>query len=422
LVRGRKKIFKFPIINRISYYFKKFYFRPKRKKYLKSIRKPKYSKKFQIYEAENSYIGFVHAPSLQRFYSTQKSILKAYNTNWFYYYDEFFLYQRKKWETFKLGFKFYNLFEYKLPLQYLTFPYMEYYYEWIPLLNQFIYERQRRLFPSTSIWKHIRKRHNEENAKRHRIWEKEKYDNTKRVKNNQKFLYYVNFKAFLSQRRRLRKYWRRNKTIYRFLWRRKIFRKLKKRIGYNIRFKKHKTYKKFEYWLKQIQFLSTYRLYATILKKKIYFDLNLIFSFKINVNIYFFIKKPSKSTRVNAITVFNYIRKRIFFGIHLFKLFKYVMRRLKKFYYLNHIDGFAIRFTGRPSKRDRATYYWFKYGKFTKSTRISKIDHYCGKMILKYSTCSLKVSIMRNNYKHRLKKKREKLKKIKKIRKLLVIQ
>lgn len=148
----------------------------------------------------------------------------------------------------------------------------------------------------------------------------------------------------------------------------------------------------------------------------------MIFSFKINFNIYFFIKKPGKTTRINAITVFNYIKKRIFRGALLFRLLKRVLRKFKKYYYLRLIDGFAIKFSGRYSKRDRASQHWFKHGKFTNSTRISKIDHYYGKMFLKYSTCSLKVSIMRNNYRHRLKKKKEKLKKIKKIKRLHVIQ
>ena len=420
--KGNEKLFYFPIMKKIAYEFKRQgYFRFKRKKYFKFKKRGKYRK--TVYYFKNKNYKSLKYGAINRFNSAYELIFKSYNRDWFYFYDEIFLYQRKKWEKeYKMGFKFYNTFEYKLPLQYLTFPYMDYYYIWIPLFNQFLYERQRRLFPSTSILSWIRKREDKQNEKLHKKWEYKKKYNLATVKYNKKYLYYLNFKGFLSQKYKSRRYWKRNKTLYKYLKKRKKFRKLVKRVHYSIKFKKHKIFKKYIYWLKQVQFLSIHSIYIFILKNKISCDLNLIFSFKINFNIYFFIKKPGKTTRVNAITIFNYIKRRIFRGALLFKLLKRVMRKFKKFYYLRLIDGFAIKFSGRFSKRDRAAHYWFKHGKFTKSTRISKIDHYYGKMFLKYSTCSLKVSIMRNNYRHRLKKKKEKLKKIKKIRNLRVIQ
>ena len=192
---------------------------------------------------------------------------------------------------------------------------------------------------------------------------------------------------------------------------------------FKFRAKKKKKYDAFERYItlyKQLRFVTNHFVFAVVFKNIISNALNFLFSFKINFNVHFFIKRFSNYTLINSYTVFNYIKRRIFKGARMYRLLKYVLFKFKKLYRKFKIDGFSVSLTGRLSKKDRATQIWVKHGKFTKSTRISKVDHYCGKIFLKYSTSFLKVNIMKNNYRHRLKKKKEIFKRNKKIKTLHV--
>jgi hypothetical protein len=76
------------------------------------------------------------------------------------------------------------------------------------------------------------------------------------------------------------------------------------------------------------------------------------------------------------------------------RIISFVFNLLKNLQTKIGFNGFKIQFSGRVSRRDRATYYWKKFGKLPLNTKLAKIDYYYKTLIMRNSICIMKIWIV----------------------------
>lgn len=97
----------------------------------------------------------------------------------------------------------------------------------------------------------------------------------------------------------------------------------------------------------------------------------------------------------------NYIKTKLNQGLNIWKTMNPVIKDLNRKYKKKIILGYKIIFSGRFSRRQMASYEWFKKGRVTSNTYNQNLDYSFAKSITKYGMCGIKVYLSWNHKRNR---------------------